>query len=276
MVNNNAAALLLILSTLASRPGGHRLAQPAHRDRRFVPAARCDGRFRLPPRRGRLHQPDPSRRLRDAPSVTTPPPSSWPTSPTSGSSASPPSPTTADLAETGPPPRSALDRRSGIRLSARPPSLGSAGRADGRRTARRWRRPRLFLGRQAPRRTPGRDHRRPPRVGRAPRPPPALPGAETGQDRTDPHGPGARRPRRRAARGDPALRHDVGPGRQPHRTRPPHRRQTAQARHPGPRLPRCEPLSAAARPPRRPCPATVWPSAAGRRFRICCARATHR
>ena len=66
IVNNCAAAVLLVLAALATRPRRGGVARRAGRDRRRVPGPRGHGAVRRSPRRGRHHQPHPRGRLRRA------------------------------------------------------------------------------------------------------------------------------------------------------------------------------------------------------------------
>ncbi len=258
------------------RPGGHRLAQPAHRDRRLVPAPRCDGRFRLPSGRGRLHQPDPSRRTSSGPSATTPPPFSWPTSPTSGSSASPPN----RRPRTSPSWRTAT---SCLSSSIRDPAVCTTCAGGGCRPSRRW----ANCSPMAPIWSVSRATS----SSADPRPGSSSVAASGSNPSAATRSTGRSRPDKtaltlmdqvltahdgRSARGDPALRHDVDAARHAHPESPSNRRPASQARDSQPVAARCEPPSAAAPPPRRPCPATAWRSLADRRFTICSATATRR
>ena len=63
-VNNNAAAVLLVLAGARARAGGDRLARRAGRDRRLVPRARDHGVGGREAGRGRHHQPHAPARLR--------------------------------------------------------------------------------------------------------------------------------------------------------------------------------------------------------------------
>ena len=172
-VNNNAAALVLVLAALRHRPRGRRLARAAGRDRRRLPHPGDPGPDRRPAGRGRRHQPHAAGRLRARDRARDRRCSCGPTRRTTASSASPRTSPVGALAELGARARRAGGRRPGLRrlLGARP---GAGRRARRARLDRRRRDAGLLQRRQAARRPAGRADRRRGREADGALPPPSA------------------------------------------------------------------------------------------------------
>ena len=167
VVNNNAAAVLLVARRAGPRPRGDRVARRAGGDRRRLPRPRDHGRVAAPARRGRHHQPHAPRRLRARPRPTTPRSLLKVHASNYRMVGFVESTPVAELAALGPPVM--VDAGSGL-LDETTPWLARAAAVAARRTGRppvprRRRRARDVLGRQAARRAAGRHHRRPRRAG---------------------------------------------------------------------------------------------------------------